>query len=91
MALYVNKVEVAPDVPPVIASPSINFWFAEMKSLAVHEAALPSASTRTVAVALLVDPVIVSPISNFPVVPEPFSKTTLSLSDRDWETKVYRR
>ena len=46
-----------------------------MKSLGLVE--FPKSSTRTVAVALEVPPVIVSPASNLPSLPAPFSKTIL--------------
>ena len=51
-----------------MVSPTSNFCWEEMKSLL-----LPRSSTSTVAVALDVEPVIVSFATNLPVVPVPVS------------------
>ena len=76
LARYSSRVPVAPDVPPVIVSPVINFCWEETNIFEPRES-----STRTVAVAPEVAPVIVSLFVNLPVVPlEPLSVTTRSPS-----------
>ena len=63
-ARYLTTVPDELEVPPDMVSPVINFCWDVMKSLGVL--VLPKSSTRTVAVALDVSPVIVSPVANLP-------------------------
>ena len=55
---YWTIVPWEPDVPPVIVSPVLNFCCAEINNLFVPSL---TSLTKTVAVALLVEPTIVSP------------------------------
>ena len=83
---------VAPEVPPVMVSPVINFCWDVMKSLGVL--VFPKSSTRTVAVAFDVPPVMVSPASNLPSLPAPFSKTILlpsTSNTKDSDSRSKRR
>ena len=64
-ALYFVTVPNAPEVAPVIVSPFSNSCWEEMNSLL-----LARSSTRTVAVALEVPPLIVSLTVNLPLEPE---------------------
>ena len=59
--------------PPVIVSTVLNFCWEVMNNLGF--VALPKSSTRTLAVALDVLPVMVSFTVNLPVVPVPSSRT----------------
>ena len=61
-ARYLTTVADELEVPPVMVSPVINFCCDVMKILGLS--VFPWSSTRTVAVAFDVSPVIVSPISN---------------------------
>ena len=70
---YEVTVPTAPETEPVTVSPVSNLWLDDIKILP-----LLVSSTRTLAVALEIEPVIVSLLVNLPVVPAPFSKTILS-------------
>ena len=72
-ARYRVTVAVEPESPPVMVSPVLNFCWEVMNNLGF--VALPKSSTRTLAVALDVLPVMVSFTVNLPVVPVPSSRT----------------
>ena len=75
-----------------MVSPVINFCCDVIKSLELLS--FPKSSTRTVAVAFDVPPVMVSPASNLPSLPAPFSKTILlpsTSSAKDSDSRFKRR
>ena len=74
-ARYSTTVPSEPEVPPVIVSPVMNFCCDVMNNLEFLES-----STNTFAVALEVEPVIISSLIKKPLLPAPSSVTILSPS-----------